>query len=323
MRDHHNEAVVDDEAGELPHRAEFDAEVTFSNGGGLSARGFRVDVPHRQVDEDEIARLFLASLGLLMADEVRLRNVRVFPEAHKGTRGGPSSQESDRAEQADWRLVELSHPVRDGMVTYPGLPGPTVVPHLSREASRATYAPGTEFVIDQITMVGNTGTYLDSPWHRFAGGKDLAGLPLSSLADLPTVVVRTVGSGRRAVDVGTLAALDVSGRAVLLHTGQDRAWGTTSYLQDAPFLTEAASRHLVDQGARLVGIDAGNIDDIDDLSRPAHTVLLGAGIPVVEHLTGLDQVPPTGARFTAAPVAVVGMGTFPVRAFAAVPDLAR
>jgi arylformamidase len=302
-----------------PYRAEFDADVTFSNGGGLSAHGFRIDIPHQGVSEDEVATLFLASLGLLMADRVRLRNVRVFPEAHKGTRGGPSDRPADTPAGSAWTLVELSHPITAGMVTYPGLPGPEITPHLSREASRASYVAGTEFAIDRISMVGNTGTYLDSPYHRYPDGTDLAGLPLSSVAELPAVVVRTVNTGRRAVDVGALAALEVAGRAVLLHTGGDVAWGTPEYLQAAPFLTEAAGQHLVDRGARLVGIDAVNIDDVDDRTRPAHTVLLAAGIPVVEHLTGLDQLPPTGARFTAAPAPVVGFGTFPVRAFAAVP----
>lgn len=205
------------------------------------------------------------------------------------------------------------------MVTYPGLPGPEITPHLTREASRAAYAPGTEFAIDRISMVGNTGTYLDSPFHRYADGTDLAGLPLSSCVDLPAVVVRTVGSGQRAVDVAALAALEVAGRAVLLHTGGDAGWGTPDYRVAAPFLTEAASAYLVERGARLVGIDAVNIDDVDDPTRPAHSILLAAGIPVVEHLTGLDQLPPLGARFTAAPVPVVGFGTFPVRAYAAIP----
>jgi arylformamidase len=168
-------------------------------------------------------------------------------------------------------------------------------------------------------MVGNTGTCLDSPYHRFAAGSDLSGLSLESLADLPAVVVRTAGSGHRAVDVGTLAAVEVRGRAVLLHTGGDGHFGGPRYATDAPYLTGAGARWLVDHGAVLVGIDAVNIDDLGDPRRPAHTALLAAGIPVVEHLTGLDQVPPSGARFTAAPPRLAGVGTFPVRAFAAVP----
>lgn len=307
------------------YRAQFDATVTFSNGGALRAEAFRVDVPSPDTGEQEVAALFVASLGLLMVDRVELRGLRVFPEAHKGTRSGPSDVGPGPSREATgWRWVELSHVISPGMTTYPGLPAPEVSPYLTREASRERYAPGTEFAIDRVTMVGNTGTYLDSPYHRDADGTDLAGLPLSSLADLPAVVVRTVGgstaSGSWAVDVGALAALDVSGRAVLLHTGGDRHWGTPDYARDAPYLTEAGARWLAEHDARLVGIDAVNIDDTSGRQRPAHTLLLAAGIPVVEHLTGLEQLPPTGARFTAAPPRFANFGTFPVRAYAAVPD---
>ena len=217
---------------------------------------------------------------------------------------------------ADVRYVELSHVISAGMVTYPGLPGPEITPHLTREASRATYAPGTEFAIDRISMVGNTGTYLDSPYHRYADGPDLAGLPLESLVDLPAVVVRAAG---RAVGTDALAGHDVAGCAVLLHTGGDAGWGTADYARDAPFLTAAGARWLADAGARLVGIDAVNIDDTSTTERPAHSILLAAAIPVVEHLTGLGRLPPTGARFTAAPPRVAAFGTFPVRAYAAIP----
>jgi arylformamidase len=218
------------------------------------------------------------------------------------------------------RWVDLSHVITAGMTTYPGLPAPEITPHLTRAASRQVYAPGTEFSIDVVRLVGNTGTYVDSPFHRFADGVDLAGLPLDSLADLPTVVVRASGAPSRAVDVGALAGLEVAGCAVLLHTGGDRGWGTPAYAEDAPFLTEAGAHWLVEHGARLVGIDAINIDDIADKRRPAHTVLLGAGIPVVEHLTGLGQLPLTGARFTAVPPPFAKFGTFPVRAYAALPQ---
>jgi arylformamidase len=264
-----------------------------------------------------VAALFIASLSLLMVDRVELTNLTVFAEAHKGTRGGPSDIAPTVCDER--RLVELSHPIYDGLITYPGLPAPEVRPYLTREDSRARYAPGTEFAIDSITMVGNTGTYLDSPFHRFAEGTDLADLPLDSFAALPAVVARTAGSNARAVDVGVLAALDVTDRAVLLHTGGDAVWETPDYAVDAPYLTEAGARWLVEHGARLVGIDSINIDDADDGTRPAHTVLLEAGIPIVEHLTGLDQLPPTGFRFTAAPAPIVGFGTFPVRAFAEIP----
>lgn len=216
------------------------------------------------------------------------------------------------------RWVELSHVISAGMITYPGLPAPEITPHLTREASREVYAPGTEFAIDSVRMVGNTGTYLDSPFHRYPDGPDLAGLPLDRLADLPAVVVRAVGNPL--VDVETLEGHEVAGRAVLLHTGGDAGWGTPAYAVDAPFLTAEGAAWLVAHGAVLVGIDAVNIDAMTPHGeRPAHTQLLAAGIPVVEHLTGLGQVPLTGARFTAAPPRFAGFGTFPVRAYAAVP----
>jgi arylformamidase len=222
-------------------------------------------------------------------------------------------------DRAPMRWVDLSHVITEGMTTYPGLPGPQITPYLTREASRQVYAEGTEFAIDEMRLVGNTGTYLDSPFHRYADGVDLAGLALDSLVDLPAAVVRASGASSRAVDVGALAAVEVSGAAVLLHTGGDAGWGTEQYMQDAPYLTEAAALWLVEHDARLVGIDSVNIDDIADTRRPAHTVLLGAGIPVVEHLTGLDQLPATGARFTAVPPPFAAFGTFPVRAYAGVP----
>ncbi len=182
------------------------------------------------------------------------------------------------------------------MTTYPGLPAPEVSAHLTREASRQVYAAGTEFAIDRVSMVGSTGTYLDSPSHRYADGVDLAGLPLSSLVDLPAVVVRTAGGGVRAVDVYALADLDVAGCAVLLHTGGDAAWGTPAYADNAPFLTGAGAAWLVEHQAALVGIDAVNIDEITSRGeRPAHSLLLAAAIPVVEHLTGLGQLPAGGA----------------------------
>jgi arylformamidase len=301
------------------YRAQFDADVRFSNGGGLRADGFRVDVPGPDVTEQDVAALFVASLNLLMVDTVELSNLSVFAEPHKGTRGGPSDRPA-AAGTGRGRIVDLSHPIRGGLITYPGLPAPEIRPHLTRARSREIYEPGTEFQIDAITMVGNTGTYLDSPFHRYAGGTDLAAMPLESCVEVPAVVARTVGSGSRAVDVGALAALEVAGRAVLLHTGGDAAWGRPGYAADAPYLTEAGARWLAERGARLVGIDSVNIDDIQDGHRPAHSILLRAGIPIVEHLTGLGQLPPTGFRFTAAPIPLQGSGTFPARAYATIPE---
>lgn len=304
------------------HRAEFDATVTFSNGGALSAEGFRVDIANADATDEQVAELFVASLNLLMVERVSLNNVRIFPEAHKGTHGGPSDLSLVDNPPADSArvLVELSHVISNGMTTYPGLPVPVITPHLTREDSKRHYAPGVEFEIDRISMVGNTGTYLDSPYHRFADGIDLASLSLATLADLPAVVIRVVGSRSRGIDVGALVASEVRGRAVLLHTGGDSDWGTENYGRDAYYLTEAASRWLVERGAKLVGIDAINIDNMaSGGERPAHSLLLAAGIPIVEHMTGLDQLPLTGARFTAVPPRIADFGTFSVRAFASLP----
>jgi arylformamidase len=218
------------------------------------------------------------------------------------------------------RLVELSHVIRAGLTTYPGLPAPAITPYLTRQASRRHYAPGTEFAIDQLTLIGNTGTYLDAPYHRHPGGADLSAISLEQTVDLPAVVVRVTGAAPHGIDVGALAALDARGAAVLLHTGDDARFGTPAYAQDRHFLTRAGAAWLAGQGTALVGIDALNIDDTDDGERPAHTLLLAAGIPVVEHLTGLHQLPATGARFTAVPLRIEGTGTIPVRAFARLPQ---
>jgi kynurenine formamidase len=213
------------------------------------------------------------------------------------------------------RLIDLSHTVRDGLVTYPGLPAPRIGDHLSREASRGHYAPGTEFQIGRIEMVANTGTYLDAPSHRYAGAADLAGLPLGSLADLPGVVV-DAPAGRRAVAAADLPRGELRGRAVLVRTGWSRHFGTPCYADGHPFLTADAAEALLARGAALVGIDSLNIDDTANGARPVHTLLLRAGVPVVEHLTNLEALPPDGFRFYAVPPKVAGMGTFPVRAFA-------
>ncbi|MFD9124902.1 cyclase family protein [Kitasatospora sp. NPDC059571] len=291
-------------------RAEFDAEVTFANGGALQTQGFRLDVPGPDTGEDELADLFVRSLGLLMVETLRISRTRLLREPHKGA--GPRPPTAPRARRA----VDLSHPIRHGMVTYPGLPGPEIGDHLSHRASREHYAPGTEFAIGRISMVSNTGTYLDAPFHRFGDGADLAGLPLARFTDLDGVLVRAVGARGRAIDRELLLPYDVTGRAVLIHTGWSRHWGTEQYGSGHPYLTGAAAQWLVGQRPALVGIDSLNIDDTADGSRPAHTALLAAGIPVVEHLHGLEQLPPHGFRFHAAPPAVEGMGTFPVRALA-------
>lgn len=216
------------------------------------------------------------------------------------------------------RLVELSHPIVTGMVTVPGLPAPVIDEYLTREASRERYAPGTEFSIGRITMVANTGTYLDTPFHRYQNGPDLAAFPLERMVDIDGLVI-DFRHGARSFAADLFEGLDVHGRAVLLRTGWDKHWGTEVYGNGQhPFLERAGAVALAAANAALVGIDGQNIDSTSDSSRPAHSVLLAAGIPIVEHLTGLEQLPGDGFRFTAAPPRVVGMGTWPVRAYAVI-----
>ncbi len=213
------------------------------------------------------------------------------------------------------RLIDVSHTVEHGMITYKGLPAPHICDYLSREASRERYAPGTEFQIGKIEMVANTGTYVDSPFHRYADGKDLADLPLTSLANLDCVVVRVGRAGGRAIDRLPLAPAEVRGRAVLVQTGWDRHWRTDAYYEGHPYLTGELAEWLVRAGAALVGIDSHNIDNTDTGERPVHSALLRHDIPIVEHLRGLAAVPERGGRFFGVPVKVRGFGTFPVRAF--------
>lgn len=212
-------------------------------------------------------------------------------------------------------LIDVSHTVEHGMVTYKGLPAPIICDYLSREASRARYAPGTEFQIGKIEMVANTGTYVDSPFHRYPDGKDLAALPLRSLVNLECLVARVVDRRDRAIDSLPFSADEVRGRAVLVHTGWDEHWRTDRYFEGHPYLTGALAEWLTKAGAVLVGIDSFNIDCTDDGYRPVHSVLLRNDIPIAEHLRGLEDVPERGGRFFAAPVKVKGFGTFPVRAF--------
>jgi kynurenine formamidase len=212
-------------------------------------------------------------------------------------------------------IIDLSHAIADGTITYPGLPGPSISDHLSREASRERYAPGYEFQIGRIDMVANTGTYIDTPFHRFPDGHDLAGLDPARVLDVPGVVVDATGSVGAAPSL--LDGLELAGRAVLFHTGWDGHWGTDRYGQAGhPHLELPTAERLVDAGAAVVGIDSVNIDDTRTGERPIHTALLGAGIPIVEHLCRLGDLRGRPFTFTALPPAVVGMGTFPVRAVA-------
>lgn len=217
------------------------------------------------------------------------------------------------------KLVDLSHLIEPGMVTYKGLPGPLVCDYWSREASAEFYDDGSTFQIGRIDMIANTGTYLDCPFHRYSDGADLGQINLPALAGLEALVVRKPDASGLAIDAADLAGLDVRGKAVLFHTGWDRHWRTDAYFENHPFLTATAARLLADREAKLVGIDSHNIDDTSARSRPVHTILLGAGVLICEHMTGLGRLPDSGFRFSAVPPRIAGMGTFPVRAFAEVP----
>lgn len=223
----------------------------------------------------------------------------------------------DRAEKTA-TLVDLSHTIEHGLVTLEGYPAPVICDYLTREESRGRYSAGTEFHIGKIEMIANTGTYVDSPFHRYAAGKDLSELPLGSLANLDGVVVKAGTTRRRAIDPSFFQDLDVRGKAVLIQTGWDKNWATPGYFNGHPFITKDAAEYLVEARAALVGIDSLNIDDTSDPARPAHSILLGADIPIAEHLCNLESLPAAGFKFFAVPVKVKAFGTFPVRAFAVV-----
>jgi arylformamidase len=214
------------------------------------------------------------------------------------------------------RLVDLSHKIVEGMTTYKGFPGPHICDFWTREQSADFYEDGSSFQIGRIDLIANTGTYLDTPFHRFEDGADLAGVELDRLADLPGIVVRQPWENGPMVDAKRFEGLGIEGKAVLVHTGWDRHWGTETYFDDHPFLTAEAAQLLVNRGARLVGIDSHNIDDTRTKSRPVHSTLLAEGILICEHMTGMGALPNEGFTFTAAPPRIEGMGTFPVRAFA-------
>jgi kynurenine formamidase len=217
------------------------------------------------------------------------------------------------------RLIEVSHEIEAGMTTYPGLPGPVVSDFLSREASRANYAAGTTFQIGRIEMVVNTGTYVDAPFHRLENGMDVAGLPLERLADVEGVVAdaaRSLSGGERAIGPEAFVGLELSNRAVLVRTGWSAHFGTPRYADGYPYLSRDGAQALLAAGPALVGIDSLNIDDNRDGTRPVHTMLLTAGIPIVEHLRNLEKLPREGFRFHCVPAPFRGVGSFPVRAYA-------
>lgn len=293
-------------------RVVFDFEVDFLNGGGIQGQGFRLDIEGETIDDREVSDAIVRELRLLMVGSVRVLNKQIIEELHKRI----DITEIHREIPGLPRHVDLSHTIYDGLITYKGIPAPIICDFLSRTDSRSLYDKDTSFQIGRIDLVANTGTYLDSPFHRFENGKDLSELDLASLAGLDAVVARITGLTGRVIDRSVFLPLDVRGKAVLVETGWSRHWATDQYFEEHIYLTREAAEYLRDAGAVLIGIDSYNIDDTTDGSRPVHTVLLGAGIPIVEHMCNLESLPTSGFTFTAAPVKIKGMGTFPVRAFA-------
>ncbi len=318
------------------YRAELDFEITFTNGGSLRGREFRIDIDHPGMTEDELAAALIRDLGLLMVGRVDIHSRQVMRGPHRRARPRPQVPgppgpapppgplaplpadgiPADAAGGSVRHRADLSHVIEDGMITYPGLPVPQIKPDSVSSLGRASYAPGVEFRIGEVTICGNTGTYLDSPAHRYPDADDLSELPLGKLAELDGVRVDVTGSSQRSIARSELLPYDCRGKAVLIRTGWDRHWGTGEYFRNHPFLTADAATYLAGTGAVLVGIDSLNIDDTGDPERPVHSLLLAAGIPVCEHLTGLGQLPGAGFRFSAVPPKLRPFGTFPVRAYA-------
>ena len=289
-------------------RVKFDFEIDFTNGGGIQGQEFRLDIAGDEISEQDLADYIVRDMRLLMVGAVRILNKEIITEQHKRR---PIDQPSEHL-----RVVDLSHTIEDGLVTYKGLPAPVICDYLSREKSRELYEAGTEFQIGKIEMVANTGTYIDCPFHRYEDGKDLAQVGIESFAGLDGLVIRAEYRQASAVDATFFKEKEIRGRAVLVHTGWDMNWNTNRYFEHAPYLTEDAALYLQKCGVRLVGIDSLNIDNIQDKSRPVHSILLKSEILIVEHLCNLGKLPDEGFTFDAIPPKFKGVGTFPVRALA-------
>jgi len=292
----------------MNHRVQFDFEIDFSNGGGIQGRDFRLDIAGEDISDRDLADYLVDDMRLLMVGAVRIHNKRIIAEPHK-------RKPIETPAPAN-RYVDLSHVIENGTVSHRGMPAPIICDYLSRESSRTRYAPGTEFHIAKIEMVANTGTYVDCPFHRFADGSDFSQIGIEQFADIDAIVVRAEQRDSPAVGVEHFRGREIHNRAVLVHTGWDRHWNTQTYLGEHPFLTEEAAGYLCDCGVKLVGIDSMNIDDTRGNTRPVHTVLLGAGILIAEHLCNLSALPDDGFAFSAIPPRFKGVGTFPVRAMA-------
>jgi len=292
----------------MDRRVKFDFEIYFTNGGNIKGEDFRLDIEGDTISDKALADYIIADLRLLMVGEAKILNKEILTEPHKRK---PIKEDSGSSV-----LVDLSHTITSGLVTYKGLPAPVICDYLSREQSKEFYAPGTTFQIGKIEMVTNTGTYIDCPFHRFEDGKDVSEFGLERFADLEGVVIRVPYTESPAITLEHVKHYEIRNRAVLLHTGWDAHWNTEKYYDGHPYVTREAAEFLRDCAVKLVGIDSHNIDDTRDKERPVHTTLLGAEILIVEHLCNLYTLPAEGFTFSAVPPKFKGVGTFPVRAMA-------
>lgn len=289
----------------MQKRVVFDFDIQFTNGGGIQGQDFRLDIAGDEISDKELADYLVADLRLLMVGKVSILNKRYITEAHKRKLIIPEKDEV---------LIDLSHTIFDGLITYKGLPAPIICDYLSREKSKDLYEEGTTFQIGKIEMVANTGTYIDCPFHRYAHGKDLSETALDVFAELEGVTINATAT----TEIGTdfFKNREIRNKAVLVHTGWARHWNTEAYFSGHPFLTHEAAEYLRDCRVKLVGIDSHNIDDTRKNSRPVHSTLLGAEILIVEHMCNLDKLPEEGFIFSSVPPKFKGVGTFPVQAYA-------
>ncbi|WON92492.1 cyclase family protein [Sphingobacterium sp. UGAL515B_05] len=294
----------------MEKRVKFDFEIFFTNGGSIKGEDFRLDISGDDIIDSALADYIVEDMQLLMVGKVNILNKEILIEPHK-------RKPIDESVAEDF-LIDLSHTIEDGLITYKGLPAPIICDYLSREQSKQNYDSDTSFQIGKIEMVTNTGTYIDCPFHRFADGKDTAQTVLKDFAQLDAVMIHIPFTETLKITEAHLKNREIRNKAVLIQTGWDKHWNTELYYQNHPFLTEQAAMYLRDCKVKLVGIDSHNIDDTDGRTRPVHTVLLGAGILIVEHLCNLNKLPAENFTFTAAPPKFKGVGTFPVRAFASI-----
>lgn len=292
----------------MENRVKFDFEIYFTNGGSIKGEDFRLDIAGDDISDRELTDYIVEDLRLLMVGETKILNKTILAEKHKRK---PINEKA-----SNQFLIELSHTIEHGLITYKGLPAPIICDYLSREDSKKFYEAGTEFQIGKIEMVSNTGTYLDCPFHRFENGKDLSEIGLEYFTDLDAIVIHVPHTETLEVTKQHLQNYEIRNRAVLIHTGWDSFWNTEKYYENHPFLTKEAAEYLRDCAVKLVGIDSHNIDNTNGKSRPVHTTLLGAEILIVEHLCNLYLLPHDGFTFSAIPPKFKGVGTFPVRAMA-------